>query len=153
MLKKKKDDILKDCFDKIKQTAFDNVLKKVINIPDLLRIRILKKFLNIMKDKTDKLGRKRAVEMIIKNWKIYLNDKRQKNKEEILRKILLGLVLKKSNILKNYFNRWKDINNKIKTEAAKKAVARYIRNRYRLGNARKKWVDLSNNYRLKNRNT
>ena len=153
MLKKKKDDILKDCFDKIKQTAFDNVLKKVINIPDLLRIRILKKFLNIMKDKTDKLGRKRAVEMIIKNWKIYLNDKRQKNKEEILRKILLGLVLKKSNILKNYFNRWKDINNKIKTEAAKKTVARYIRNRYRLGNARKKWVDLSNNYRLKNRNT
>ena len=153
MLKKKRIDTLKDCFDKIKKNAFDNVLKKLIKIPDSLRIRIIRKFLNIMKDKTDKLGKKRAAETIIKNWKIYLNNKRQKNKEDILKRILLGLVIKKSNILKNYFNKWKDINNRIKTEAAKKAVARYIRNRYRLGNARKNWVNLSNNYKLKNRNT
>ena len=153
MLKNKKNDILKDCFDKIKEKAFYNVLKNAVKIPDLLRLRILKKFINIMKDKTDKLGKKRAAEMISKNWKIYLNDKKQKNKKEILKRILISLIYKKSDILKNYFNRWRDINNKIKTEAAKRAVARYIRNRYRLGNARKNWVDLANNYKLKTRNT
>jgi hypothetical protein len=153
MLKNKKNDILKECFDKIKERAFYNVLKKAVKIPDLLRIRILKKFINIMKDKTDKLAKKRAAEMIIKNWRLYLNDKRQKNKEDILKRILLELILKKSDILKNYFNRWRDINNKIKAEGAKRAIARYIRNRYRLGNARKNWVDLTNNVKLQNRNT
>ena len=105
-----------------------------------------------MKDNTDKVAKKRAVETLIKNWKIHLNNKRQQNKKEILEKILLGLVLKKSNILKNYFDRWRDINNKIKTNAAKKAVARFIKNRYKIANARTNWVDLANNYRLKNRN-
>ena len=152
MLKNKKNDRLKDCFDKIKERAFYNVLKKAVKIPDLLRLRIIKKFINIMKDKTDKLAKKRAAEMITKNWKIYLNDKKQKNKQDILKKILRSLVLKKSDILKNYFIRWRNINNKIKTEAAKKAIARYIRNRYRLGNARRNWMDLTNNYKLKNRN-
>ena len=153
MLKNKKNNILKDCFDKIKERAFYNVLKKAVKIPDLLRLRILKKFINIMKDKTDKLAKKRAAEMITKNWRLYLNDKRQKNKQDILKRILLELILKKSDILKNYFNRWRDINNKIKAEGAKRAIARYVRNRYRLGNARKNWVDLTNNVKLQNRNT
>ena len=152
MLKKKRLDILKDCFDNIKKRETDNVLTKVVKIPDILRKRIIKKYIFIMKDNTDKVAKKRAVETLIKNWKIHLNNKRQQNKKEILEKILLGLVLKKSNILKNYFDRWRDINNKIKTNAAKKAVARFIKNRYKIANARTNWVDLANNYRLKNRN-
>ena len=152
MLKKKRQDILKECFDKIKRTAFDNVLKKVIKIPDLLRIRIIKKFITIMKDKTDKLSKKRSAETIIKNWKIYLNNKKQKNKKDILKKILLKLLLKKSNLLKNYFDKWKDLKNKLKIKLAKETIARYVRDRFRLGNARKNWKDLVNKYRLRNRN-
>ena len=152
MIKNKRLVTLKDCFDKIKQRAVDNVLGKALQIPDTLRLRILKKFIHILKDKTDKLAKKRGADTIIKNWKIFLNNKKQKNKQEILRKILLGLVLKKSDILKNYFNRWRNINNRIKTEAAKKAVARFIKNRYRLGNARKNWENLTTNYKLKTRN-
>ena len=38
MLKNKKNDILKDCFDKIKERAFYNTLKKAVKIPDLLRM-------------------------------------------------------------------------------------------------------------------
>ncbi len=153
MLKYKRKDILKDCFDNIKQRAFDNVLRKVIKIPDLLRTRIIKKFITIMKDKTDKLGKKRSVETIIKNWKIYLNNKKQKNKEEILTKILYKLVVKKSNILKNYFDKWIDAKNKLKERAAKVAVARFISERFRLGNARKNWIDLVNKLKLRNRNS
>ena len=152
MLKNKRKDILEECFYNIKQTSFDNVLKKVVKIPDALRIRIIKKFLTIMKDKTDKLAKKRSVETIIKNWKIYLQNKRQQNKTEILTKILYTLVVKKSNILKNYFDKWIDAKNKLKERAAKAAVARFIRDRFRLGNARKNWKDLVNKYKLINRN-
>ena len=152
MLKNKRKDILKDCFDKIKQRETDNVLTKAIKIPDILRRRIIKKYIIIFKDNTDKLGKKRAVETIIKNWRIHKNNQRQQNKKEILEKILLSLVLKKSNILKNYFDRWRDISNKLKKEAAKVAVARFVKNKYKTSKARTKWEDISNNIRLKNRN-
>ena len=92
------------------------------------------------------------VETIIKNWKIYLNNKKQKNKTEILSKILKQYIVKKSNILKNYFDKWKDVKNKLKERAAKATVARFIRDRFRLGNARKNWKDLVNKYKLINRN-
>jgi hypothetical protein len=152
ILKNKKDNILKDCFDNIKDRAFYNVLKKAVKIPDTLRLRIIKKFIYILKDKTDKLGKKRAAETISKNWKIYLNDKKQKNKKEILKKILISIILKNSDILKNYFNKWRDLNNKKKADAAKNTIARFIKNKYRIGNARRNWEDLVNKYRLKNRN-
>ena len=152
LLKKKRKDSLKDCFDKIKQTSFDNALTKVLDIPDKLRLRIIKKYLTIWKDKADKLGKKRAVETIIKNYRIYLNNKRQKNKENILDKILSGLILKKSNILKNYFNRWKNISKQLTLDINKERIAVYIRDRFRIANARKNWIDLVNKYRLKNRN-
>ena len=152
MLKNKRKDILKDCFDKIKQRETDNVLTKAIKIPDILRRRIIKKYIIIFKDNTDKLGKKRAVETIIKNWRIHKNNQRQQNKKEILEKILLSLVLKKSNILKNYFDRWRDISNKLKKEAAKVAIARFVKNKYKTSKARTKWEDISNNIRLKNRN-
>ena len=44
MLKNKKNDILGECFDNIKDRAFYNVLKKAVKIQDTLRLRIIKKF-------------------------------------------------------------------------------------------------------------
>ena len=109
LLKNKRLDHLKDCFDKIKKRAFDNVLRKAITIPDNLKKRIIRKFIIILKDKTDKLGKKRGAEKIIKNWKIYLNNKKQKNRKKILRSVLEHLILRKLNIIKNYFNKWNNI--------------------------------------------
>ena len=64
MIKNKRLVTLKDCFDKIKQRAVDNVLGKALQIPDTLRLRILKKFIHILKDKTDKLAKKRGADKI-----------------------------------------------------------------------------------------
>ena len=75
-LKQKRLDTLKNCFDKIKKRGNDNVLKQLIKIPDAFKKRILKKYLFTLRDKTDKLAKKRGADTIIKNWRIYINKKK-----------------------------------------------------------------------------
>ena len=152
LLKNKRLDHLKDCFDKIKKRAFDNVLRKAITIPDTLRKRIIKKFISILKDKTDKLGKKRGAEKIIKNWKIYLNRKKQKNKKKILRKVLAHLIKRKSNVLKNYFNKWSNTAKKKTIKFVKERIAKFLENTFKTVKARKNWEVLYNKYNIKNRN-
>ena len=145
ILKNKKLDILKDSFDKIKQRAFDNILSNALNISDNLRNRILRKNLNIWKENADKLAKKRAAE----KWKIYL---KQKNKSQILRKILHNLVLQKSNLLKNYFNKWKNVTKKLEAELKRNMIAQYIRERFKISKARENWIRLLQKFKLQNRN-
>jgi hypothetical protein len=76
LLKNKRKDTLKDCFDRIKQNRKDNMLNNIVNIQDNFKSRILKKWLDTWKEKADKLGRKISVVMFNKNWKIYLLNKR-----------------------------------------------------------------------------
>ena len=150
--KKKRLDILKDCFDKIKKRGIDNVLRKAISIQDIFKKRILKKALLNLKDKTNKLGKKRSAEKIQKNWKIYLNNKRQKNKKEILTKILSNLILKKSNVLKSYFNRWNDIAKKLQNNYVKQRIGKFLALIYKISKARQNWNNLVNKLKIKNRN-
>ena len=150
--KQKRLDTLKECFDKIKKRGVDNVLKKAIGIPEVFKKRILKKALLNLKDKTEKLAKKRSVEKIRKNWKIYLNNKKQKNKQEILKKILSNLILKKSNALRNYFNRWKDIAKKLQDNYVKTRIGKFFASLYRVSNARKNWNKLVYKLNIKNRN-
>ena len=151
-LKNKRKDILKDCFDKIRQTAFDNKLKSVVKIPDVLRKRIFKKFIYIWNEKADKVARKHGAEKIIKNWRIYNLKKKKENRDEILKDIFIKLHNKDSDTKKKYFNRWKDIKNKLTIIISKSRVAKYIADRYKISEARKKWEKLSKNILLKNRN-
>ena len=51
-----------------------------------------------------------------------------------------------------YFNKWKDIDQKLKDLQAKERVAKYIKNRFRIANARKNWMKLYKYLALKNRN-
>ena len=67
-LKNHKLNTLKECFDKIKKTAFDNQLKNALKVPDSFRERIHKKIITIWKENTDKLARKNGANTIIKNW-------------------------------------------------------------------------------------
>ena len=152
LLKNKREDILKDCFDRIKKERKDNVLKDLLNLQDNFKSRLLKKWFDTWREKADKLGRKRAVEMIYKNWKIYLFNKREKNKGDILKKLLSGIILKNSDILRKYFNKWKNYNNFMKNDQAKLRIANYIRNRFRLANARNNWKNLSDKLQTNDEN-
>ena len=151
-LKKQRLDTLKECFDKIKKTAFDNKLKSALNIPDSLKTRILKKIIIIWKENADKIARNHGADKIIKNWRIYNLKKKKENRDQILKDIFIKLYNKDSDMKNKYFNRWRDLKNKLNNEIAKKRVAIYIANRYKISNARKNWQKLSKNLILKNRN-
>ena len=152
ILNKKRLDNLKGCYVKIKNHGFYNKLREVIKIPDSFKRRIIKKVLYNLKDKTGKLAKKRSVEKIIKNWRIYLNQKKQKNIKEILKKILSKIIFKNSNVLKNCFNKWNEIAKKMQTNYAKKRIAEFIKNRFKIGNARNNWENLSDKLIIKYRN-
>ena len=151
-LKKHRLDTLKECFDKIKKTAFDNKLKSALDIPDSFKKRILRKVILIWKENADKITKNKGADKIIKNWRIYNLKKKKENREEILKDIFANLYNKDSDMKKKYFNRWKDIKNKLNEDMAKKRVAKYIANRYRISNARQNWQKLSKNLSLKSRN-
>ena len=152
LLKNKRLNNLKDAFDKLKQHRKDDILKNSINIQDIFKIRLLKKYLDTWRDKSDKLGKKRAAEMIEKNWKIYLNNKIEKNKGDILKKILSGIIKKNSNTLGKYFNKWKNYNNFMKNDQAKLRIANYIKYRFKLANARNNWIKLVEKLEMKDKN-
>ena len=151
-LKKHRLNTLKECFDKIRKTAFDNKLKSALEIPDSLKSRILKKAILTWKENADKLARNRGANTIIRNWRIYNLKLKKENRDEILKDIFTKLYNKDSDMKNKYFNRWRDIKNKLNEEINKQRVAKYIADRYRISNARKNWEKLSKNILLKNRN-
>ena len=144
LLKNKKKDILSDCFNRIKEDGKRNVLTNVVNNNEIFKLRLLKKWIETWREKANKLGKKRAVEIINKNWRIYYNNKREKNKGQILLKILFRIFIKSSNILRNYFNKWRNYNNYMKNDQSKLRIANYIKYRFRLANARNNWQNLVN---------
>ena len=151
-LKKHRFNTLKECFDKIKQRVFNNKLTNAINVQDNLKERILKRILDLWKEKANKLSRKFAVEKIIKNWRLYSQKLKKENREQILKSILLNLLNKNNDMRNKYLKRWKDIDQKIKDSQAKSRVARYIKNRFKISLARNKWIKLYKKLALKNRN-
>ena len=81
---KKRLDILKDVFNKIKKGKNKNKLLKLLKIKSNLRDKLLRDYLKIWKDKNDKLKRKRGSEKIQKNYKLYKNNKKRKGINELL---------------------------------------------------------------------
>jgi len=113
-LKKHRLNTLKECFDKIKQNAFNNKLKNALDVQDNFRERIIRKVIETWKEKANKLARNSSVNIIIKNWRIYSKQKKKENREQILKNILLNLFNKNDDIRNKYFKRWKDIDQKNK---------------------------------------
>ena len=130
---------LKDSLDKIKKQAFDNTLKKALEVQPIFKNRIIKNSLLKLKDKTDKLAKKRAVEKINKNWKIYLKNKKEKNKAGLLKDILTKLNEKNLNKRSKYMNIWLNIAKKIRDIDNKRKIANYFKNRYKISNSRNIW--------------
>ena len=89
---------LKEIFSKIKTRAFNNKLRSVLSIPGDFHDRILKKVVLKWKENAGKLSSKRGAELLQKNIRIFLYKKKQENKKNILKHILLKLSQKNSNI-------------------------------------------------------
>ena len=142
---------LKECFDKIKKTAFDNKLKSALVTSYSFKKKIINKVIITWKENADKISKNNGADKIIKNWRIYNLKKRKENREQILKDIFTKLYNKDSGTKNKYFNRWRDIKNKLNNDTAKKRFAKYIADRYRISNARKNWQKLSENIFLKKR--
>ena len=152
LLIQKRKDNLKEPFDKIKKEAFNNTLKKAVDIQPIFKNRIIKKALLKLKDKTDKLVKFRAVEKIIKNWKIYKANKKEKSNVELLKNILL--IKKRQNLKakKHYFYIWHKLAMKSRDDELKRRIANYFKNRYKIYNSRNNWNILCNKLKNKIRN-
>jgi hypothetical protein len=71
-LDNKRKDHLKTAYDAIRDAEKDKLLNKLFNIPESARLRILKKWFDIWKDKADKLGRNWAARTIQRAWRNYI---------------------------------------------------------------------------------
>ena len=151
MLKEKRTKILKEIFSNIKSRAFNNKLKSALNVPDEFHSRILKKVILKWKENAGKITTKHGAEILQKNVRIYLHKKKQENKKIILKNILLKLSKKNSNIKYKYFKKMHAQATKITKEAQKTKLAKYIKNRFKISEARKKWINLSKKYSLRNK--
>ena len=149
--KEKKLQLLKNVFNNIKNRAFNNKLLSVINIQNIFKKRILQKCLQKWNEKAQKTGNKHSAEMIQKNWRIYLYKKKQENKKNILKHLLLKLSEKNSNIKYKYFTRMHNQALKKTQNIQKIKLARYIKDRFKISEARKKWINLSKKYSLRNK--
>ena len=150
--KKKRAKILKKIFSKIKSRAFNNKLKSALKIPKQFHNRILRRIILKWKEKANKISSKQSAETLQKNMRLYLNKKKQDNRKSVLKHLLLKLIQKKSNIKYKYFTRMKVKAEKITKEIQKQKLARYIKDKYKIGNARKNWIYLAKKYSLRNRN-
>ena len=151
-LKQKRLNTLKEIFSKIKSRAFNNKLRSALSIPGDFHDRILKKVVLKWKENAGKLSSKRGAELLQKNIRIFLYKKKQENKKNILKHILLKLSQKNSNIKYKYFTKMHAQAVKISKNAQKAKLAKYIRDRFRISEARKKWINLAKRYSLRNRN-
>jgi len=150
-LKEKRLQILKNVFNNIRNRAFNNKLKSAVNIQNTLRKRILQKILLKWNQKAQKIANKHGAEMIQKNLRIYLYKKKQENKKNILKHLLLKLSEKNSNIKYKYFTRMHNQALK-KTEIIQRIkLAKYFRDKFRISEARKKWINLAKKYSLRNK--
>jgi len=126
-LKEKRIQTLKNVFNNIKNRAFNNKLLSAVNIQNILRKRILQKTMQKWNEKSQKTATKQSAQMLQKNWRIYLYKKKQENKKNILKHLLLKLSKKNSNIKYKYFTRMHNQAVKTTEKIQKIKLAKYIR--------------------------
>ena len=150
-LKEKRLQKLKNVFNNIKNRAFNNKLISAVNVQNAFKERLLQKNLERWKEKSQKIANKHGAEMIQKNWRIYLFRKKQENKKQILKHLLIKLSEKNSNIKYKYFTLMHNQAIKKTKLIQKIKLAKYIRDKFKISEARKKWINLSKKYSLRNK--
>ena len=141
-INKKRIDILKEVFDKIKKDKNKNKLLKLFKIKENSKDRILRKYLQKWIENDNKLKKKRAAEKIQKNYKIY----NKKKKKFGIKEILLRIVNLKDQTTKDKFNstllKWlKNAKLKRANDSAKK-IQNYLNKKSNKNRAKKNWRKL-----------
>ena len=151
-LTERRTNTIKETYDKIKNQAKNNLLRKIMRIPENLRNRIYKKIIDTWKTNTDKLNNKFAASLIQKNWKLYSIRTRKNKIHDKLNDILNKLNNKKNNIVHTYLQKWSKKVESMKIKRAASRINRYVIKRFKLANARQNWNNLSQKYVIKKRN-
>ena len=69
-------------------------------------------------------------------------------KNNLLRKLIKKISIKEIEIIRNMLEEWNNRAKKIRDNAAKNRIAQWIEERYRISNARKNWIKLSDLYEM-----
>jgi hypothetical protein len=142
---KKRLEILKEVLDNIKKgkKKKNKLLLKLLNIKKNFRDNLLKKYLKKWLEQNNKLKRKRASEIIQKNYKIFKNKKKKTGINEFLLRILKTKEHKVEDKYKTTLMKWlKNAKLKHANDAAKK-IQNYLNKKTNNNRAKKNWRKLS----------
>jgi hypothetical protein len=140
--KRFKDNIIR--FEKM--TAFSNATK----LCPKFRLRLLKKKFDQYKTQVDKLRRKRAAELIQRNWRLHKIITRLNNISSNMKKILFKLSGDNDDIKKYYLRLWNKNNKNAKIKHAADVINDFVYENFKRIQAKKKWWRLSEGLNLKN---
>ena len=148
-LDNKRKDHLKTAYDAIRDAEKDKLLNKLFNIPESARLRILKKWFDIWKDKADKLGRNWAARTIQRAWRNYITRRRFDKLNDRIKDLFIKLNEKYSNILAHYFNKWRTNVKKGKVLRAGKRINNFLERKLKDNRAKRNWHKLADGLNIK----
>ena len=142
---KKRLEILKEVLNNIKKgkKKINKLLLKLLNIKKNFRDNLLKKYLKKWFEQNDKLKRKRAAEIIQKDYKLYKKKKKKTGIDEFLLKIIKSKEQKVGEKFKTILMKWlKNAKFKHANDASKK-IQNYLNKKTNNNRAKKNWRKLS----------
>ena len=148
----KRKDHLKTAYDAIKEAQKNYLLNKLFKVPERLRLKILRKALNKWRDNADKIAKKHSAEMIQKNYRLYMQRKKQSKIDKLIRERLAYLAMKNGDILRYYFNKWLKNAKKMKVLRSGRKISKFCNDKLKDFKAAKNWHKLSDLLNLHNGN-
>jgi hypothetical protein len=140
----------RDTFDELYQYGIDKLLRGLVPLRKKAENDLLRKALNQWKNNANKLARKRAAEMIQRNWLNHFYDKLRNRLNDILNNIINKRNESEKDKLRRILRKWNENANKIGKELAAKRITKFITEYYILTNVKKNWKYLSDKLRDKN---
>ncbi|MCQ2815840.1 MAG: hypothetical protein MJ252_01105 [archaeon] len=134
----------KDGYDAIKKEELRYLFDRLFKVPEAFKKRILQKYFDKYHDNAIKLGRLRSAEMIQKNWRLYLERKLSDDRARMIRDRLMKISAKWDDILRRYFNEWKNKSTQMKVLRAGRKINRFVNNKYNDYLTNKRWKDMAN---------
>jgi len=139
----------REVFEEIYEYGINKLLNRLFPLREKFIKDILRKKLRQWRDKANDLARKRAAEMIQRNWFNYLLDKIKKKITELLTNILKRRNETETDKLRRILRKWRDNALELGKIAASRRITNYLTERYFISKARKNWKDLADKLKRK----
>jgi len=139
----------REVFEDIYDYGINNLLKKLFPLREKLVKELLRKKLRQWRDKANALARKRAAEMIQRNWLNHILEKIKRRILELLRNIVERREESETDKLKRILKKWRDNAKALGKDAASRRITKYFVDRYFLSIARKNWKELADKLKRK----